>query len=1017
MIIEPTNINNVCWFCLFLVQRKGEKMKQRYIISICLVIFLLLINKNYTYAASDGDKLGHFIYGEEEINLELINENHKVDITGGGIKKSSSNITKKVSLFSALPEDNDSIKYSGQYDNIAWTIDKYGNLNVKGTGEFKKHNIDDENFYYAPWHGYEDEILSAVVDIKDTTDLSQMFFLCRNLRTVVFTNTEPLFIENMQGTFADCNNLNNIIWGAIDTSKVRNMNAMFCNCIALKSIDLTQFDLSKVEIMSYMFYGCENVSEIKWGSKKPQNVKEMGVMFTFCWNLIELDLLGFNCDGVGPNSTGYMLYKCNRLERINSPSRMKNADIDLYPDDTVNGVFIWTKAGSLDEIQKISGGESSLTYVKVDKYDYWKLIENSYSCITYDRYYLEEDDYKRLTSNLSAYDRVAINVAKLAKWSGSCRGMSSWVALQNNGWETIGGRLYDATIDDDIMSKINFYHLQQFLASYMIDKVKFKTYSNAQKINILKEGLYQQNIGIISFSFVDRGKKVGHTICGVDIRLVMEGDKTDSGIDISDYKYCVIVYDPNHADISLYSDYNIYFNDDGSYYIPKYNSKNTDSQKDNYISNISWNKNEINRIDYNTGIVTNTIVNDIVGIYMNLSLDKEYQVSWGNQSIVVDKNGYISGDDLGVTLIPDESSNDKNISWATLVLPCSDEYVVSCEEEFGLISYQTSFSAYASVDTGGSIRITNEGTIEINSNENAHKEIAIGTLDDFNGNNWDEIYLESDSGSNISLEQNIIKGDSLVDTFIKVSKSNVILCSETINKYTNKVTLIESSNGIIIKENVEEDSCEKNDDKVAIHYEVTSQWAEGYNATIKIENISEEVLENWKIRFDYVLPIVDIWNAEVVSKEGDTYVIKNVGWNQDIYPGQVAEIGFSVKGESVCELIDATAIGRLIEHNVEDANIVCYVYDAWEGGYNASITIENNTDVSIEDWILEFDYSGEILGIWNAEIVEHIDNRYKIKNTFDNSIIPVGQCVSIGFTASADSDETVPVSYKLFSRD
>ena len=121
------------------------------------------------------------------------------------------------------------IIYQGRYNEITWTIDEQGTLNVVGKGEFKATNVDDTHYYSAPWEGYESEIVTAIIDLEDTTDLSQMFYLCNNLNTVSFVNADILYIENMQGLFAECENLKEINWGKINTSNVKNANAMFCH--------------------------------------------------------------------------------------------------------------------------------------------------------------------------------------------------------------------------------------------------------------------------------------------------------------------------------------------------------------------------------------------------------------------------------------------------------------------------------------------------------------------------------------------------------------------------------------------------------------------------------------------------------------------------------------------------------------------------------------------------------------------------------------------------------------------
>lgn len=70
-----------------------------------------------------------------------------------------------------------------------------------------------------------------------------------------------------------------------------------------------------------------------------------------------------------------------------------------------------------------------------------------------------------------------------------------------------------------------------------------------------------------------------------------------------------------------------------------------------------------------------------------------------------------------------------------------------------------------------------------------------------------------------------------------------------------------------------------------VTFTLTSHWDAGYNANVKLENTGDSTIQNWYLGFDYNNSITNIWNAEVSSNEDNKYVIKNVGWNQDIATG------------------------------------------------------------------------------------------------------------------------------------
>lgn len=55
-------------------------------------------------------------------------------------------------------------------------------------------------------------------------------------------------------------------------------------------------------------------------------------------------------------------------------------------------------------------------------------------------------------------------------------------------------------------------------------------------------------------------------------------------------------------------------------------------------------------------------------------------------------------------------------------------------------------------------------------------------------------------------------------------------------------------------------------------------------------------------------------------------------------------------------------------YETENCRITFNLTGYWDGGYNASIRIENTGSKIIENWYLGFDYSNAISNIWNAEV-------------------------------------------------
>lgn len=217
-----------------------RRVIRQVLLVVLLALFILVDYKVNVLAevvsGENSEQCKLFEYGAD--SSRDIEEDYEQRTESGFIKENAESLmlmdVNDTSAMSEKKKASNKIIYQGRYNEITWTIDEQGTLNVVGKGEFKATNVDDTHYYSAPWEGYESEIVTAIIDLEDTTDLSQMFYLCNNLNTVSFVNADILYIENMQGLFAECENLKEINWGKINTSNVKNANAMFCNCIELE---------------------------------------------------------------------------------------------------------------------------------------------------------------------------------------------------------------------------------------------------------------------------------------------------------------------------------------------------------------------------------------------------------------------------------------------------------------------------------------------------------------------------------------------------------------------------------------------------------------------------------------------------------------------------------------------------------------------------------------------------------------------------------------------------------------
>ncbi|MHC5542977.1 cellulose binding domain-containing protein, partial [Singulisphaera rosea] len=85
----------------------------------------------------------------------------------------------------------------------------------------------------------------------------------------------------------------------------------------------------------------------------------------------------------------------------------------------------------------------------------------------------------------------------------------------------------------------------------------------------------------------------------------------------------------------------------------------------------------------------------------------------------------------------------------------------------------------------------------------------------------------------------------------------------------------------------------------------------------------------------------------------------------------------------------------------------------WGTGFQASINLANSQATSVNNWVLQFDYSASIDSIWNASIVSHVGNHYVIQGADWNNTIPANGSVSFGFNGSPGHTTAAPTNYLL----
>jgi len=77
-----------------------------------------------------------------------------------------------------------------------------------------------------------------------------------------------------------------------------------------------------------------------------------------------------------------------------------------------------------------------------------------------------------------------------------------------------------------------------------------------------------------------------------------------------------------------------------------------------------------------------------------------------------------------------------------------------------------------------------------------------------------------------------------------------------------------------------------------INYSVVNDWGVGFTANVAITN-SGSSLNGWTFSFDAPFEITNLWNAEIVSRQGSRYTIRNTSWNGNLASNGTVSFGFN----------------------------------------------------------------------------------------------------------------------------
>jgi chitinase len=187
-----------------------------------------------------------------------------------------------------------------------------------------------------------------------------------------------------------------------------------------------------------------------------------------------------------------------------------------------------------------------------------------------------------------------------------------------------------------------------------------------------------------------------------------------------------------------------------------------------------------------------------------------------------------------------------------------------------------------------------------------------------------------------------------------------------------------------------------------------------------LRNTSGVPVNNWSVTLTIPATISSIWNAAIVSRSGNSSVVKPAGWNATIPAGGKVEFGFTAKPGGFA----ANRIGVAVQGQTpaptptptptpaptpvptpppsstlnSTITATTRVDNDWGSGLTGAVVLRNTGGAPVSNWSVTLTMPATISSIWNAAIVSRSGNSSVVKPAGWNATIPAGGMVEFGFT-------------------
>ena len=199
---------------------------------------------------------------------------------------------------------------------------------------------------------------------------------------------------------------------------------------------------------------------------------------------------------------------------------------------------------------------------------------------------------------------------------------------------------------------------------------------------------------------------------------------------------------------------------------------------------------------------------------------------------------------------------------------------------------------------------------------------------------------------------------------------------------------------------------DRDEGNYSVKFDIVGDWQTGFIGNVTVENTGDTPIEAWRLSFDADFDIDTIWDAKLLSEEGDSYVIVNEVTTTPIGVGESKTFGFKASKESeVVPEIEGITMSEIVVNDdystieVPENDLDICAYATYNEDNNA---VELFWSTNHENGTFEVMQSVDGYDFVNAVTLENeYSYSYPIVAEFDKLYFKVKQTTTDGLTAES----------------